>query len=104
MPLFGAHMSIAGGCHNAVAAAKDHGCAALQLFTKNSNQWSARDLTDDDVTALKDAIGRFRRTFEVTGGQLLVSDEEGVTALGEGESEQESVPRYTPPPAPADGE
>jgi F-type H+-transporting ATPase subunit alpha len=62
------------------------------------------NLTDDDITALKDAIGRFRRTFEVTGGQLLVADDEEVTALGEGESKQESVPRYTPPPAPADGE
>jgi hypothetical protein len=33
MPLFGAHMSIAGGCHNAVLAGRDHGCDALQLFT-----------------------------------------------------------------------
>ncbi len=56
MPLFGAHMSIAGGCHNAVAAAKTHGCQALQLFTKNSNQWSARDLTGDDVTAFRTAL------------------------------------------------
>ena len=62
------------------------------------------NLTDDDITALKDAIGRFRRTFEVTGGTLLVADDEGVAALREGESEQESVTRYVPPPAPADGE
>ena len=34
-----------------------------------------KNLTDDNVTALKDAIDRFRRTFEVTGGKLLVSDE-----------------------------
>ena len=33
------------------------------------------DLTDDNVTTLKEATDRFRRTFEVTGGQLLVSDE-----------------------------
>jgi endonuclease IV len=33
MPLFGAHMSIAGGYHNAVLAARAHGCEALQLFT-----------------------------------------------------------------------
>ncbi len=56
MPLFGAHMSIAGGCHNAVAAARAHDCQALQLFTKNSNQWSARDLTDDDVSAFRKAL------------------------------------------------
>ena len=61
------------------------------------------NLTDDDVTALKDAIGRFRSTFEVTGGQLLVSDDEQVPALGEGEAAHETIPKYVPPPA-ADGE
>jgi F-type H+/Na+-transporting ATPase subunit alpha len=62
-----------------------------------------KELSDDTVTALKDAIDRFRRTFEVTGGQLLVSDDDQVPALGDGEQEQESVPRYAQP-APADGE
>jgi F-type H+/Na+-transporting ATPase subunit alpha len=60
------------------------------------------NLTDDNVTTLKDAIDRFRRTFEVTGGQLLVSDE-GVAALGDEEDEQESIARYAPP-APAEAE
>jgi F-type H+-transporting ATPase subunit alpha len=61
-----------------------------------------KNLTDDDVTTLKDAMDRFRRTFEVTGGQLLVSDE-GVQALGDDEEKQESVAKYAPP-APAEGE
>ncbi len=60
-----------------------------------------RDLSDDTVTALQDAIGQFRRTFEVTGGQLLVSDEPEppVSPLGEHEHGQESVPRYAKPAA-----
>jgi F-type H+-transporting ATPase subunit alpha len=62
-----------------------------------------KDLSDDGVTALQDAIRSFRRTFEVTGGQLLVSDEEQVSALGEGEHGQETVPRYAQT-APAGGE
>ena len=62
-----------------------------------------KDLSDDNINALKDAIDRFRRTFEVTGGQLLVSDEEHVEALGEDEHGQEAVARYAPPP-PAAGE
>jgi endonuclease IV len=33
MPLFGAHMSVAGGCRNAILAARAFGCQALQLFT-----------------------------------------------------------------------
>lgn len=66
MPLFGAHMSIAGGCHNAVAAARAHGCAALQLFTKNSNQWASRPLADEDVQA-------FRRSLRKSGIRWLVA-------------------------------
>jgi F-type H+/Na+-transporting ATPase subunit alpha len=56
-------------------------------------------LTDDNITTLKEAIDRFRRTFEVSGGQLLVSDE-GVEPLGDDEDKQESISRYEPP-APA---
>jgi deoxyribonuclease IV len=56
MPLFGAHMSIAGGYHNAVVAARQHGCQALQLFTKNSNQWAAKALTDEDIRLFRRAL------------------------------------------------
>jgi len=53
-------------------------------------------LSDDTVTALKDAVDAFRRTFETSSGELLVSDEP-VDALGEGEHGQEKVGRYTEP-------
>jgi deoxyribonuclease-4 len=56
MPLFGAHMSIAGGCHNAVVAAQKHDCEALQLFTKNSNQWQGKPLTKEDAVLFRSAI------------------------------------------------
>jgi F-type H+-transporting ATPase subunit alpha len=56
-----------------------------------------KNLTDDNIATLKDAIDQFRRTFEVTGGKLLVSDEEAVPALGEGERGQESISRYGGP-------
>ena len=52
------------------------------------------DLTDDNITTLKEATDRFRRTFEVTGGQLLVTSDEDVPALGESEDKQESIARY----------
>ena len=54
-----------------------------------------KDLTDDNVATLTEAVDRFRRTFEVTGGRLLVSDEESVPALGEAEHGQESIARYS---------
>ena len=61
-----------------------------------------RDLTDDNISTLQEAIDRFRRTFEVTGGKLLVSDDE-VSSLGADEHDRESVARYAPP-APAEDE
>jgi len=62
-----------------------------------------KELTDDNITTLKDAIGRFRQTFEVTGGQLLVSDEdEPAEPLAKDEVGQESVAKYEgEPDAPA---
>jgi F-type H+/Na+-transporting ATPase subunit alpha len=56
-----------------------------------------KELPDDAVTTLKDAMGKFRRTFEVTGGKLLVSDDDQVAPLGAGEVEQESVAKYSQP-------
>jgi F-type H+-transporting ATPase subunit alpha len=63
-----------------------------------------RELTDDNIEKLKEAIDRFRRGFEVTGGQLLAADEEPAEAAGEDETRQESVPRHEQQPAETDGE
>jgi F-type H+-transporting ATPase subunit alpha len=52
-----------------------------------------KDLTDDNINTLKDAMDRFRRTFEVTGGDLLVS-EEGAPPLNDGDVDQEAITRY----------
>jgi deoxyribonuclease-4 len=39
MPHFGAHLSVAGGLHNAASAATKLGCTTVQIFTKDfSNQ------------------------------------------------------------------
>jgi deoxyribonuclease-4 len=38
MPLFGAHMSIAGGCQNALLTAQAYGCDTVQIFTRNAGQ------------------------------------------------------------------
>lgn len=46
--LVGAHMSIAGGIHYAFERGVDAGCRALQIFLKNSNQWRAKTLTNED--------------------------------------------------------
>ncbi len=55
------------------------------------------DLSDDTVTALKDAVDDFRRGFEVRGGELLVNDEPA-EALDEGDVDQETVKKYVTKP------
>lgn len=56
MPLFGAHMSIAGGYYKAVEAAAHFGMDCVQIFTKNNNQWRAKELTDKDVDLFQSAL------------------------------------------------
>jgi endonuclease IV len=41
MPLLGAHMSIAGGCHNALLEARARGCDSVQLFTRSLTRSSS---------------------------------------------------------------
>jgi len=49
----GAHMSIAGGYDKAVHRAQSVGSEALQIFTKNQNQWNAKPIADDLATHFK---------------------------------------------------
>lgn len=56
MPLLGAHMSIAGGLPLAVDRAVAHGCRALQVFSKSSNQWRARPLEAPEVRAFRERV------------------------------------------------
>lgn len=53
MPAFGAHMSVAGGLHKGIEAAKALGCDCLQIFTKSPNQWTAKDLTETEIMTFK---------------------------------------------------
>ncbi|MFA6456323.1 MAG: deoxyribonuclease IV [Bacteroidota bacterium] len=55
-PLLGAHMSVAGGVHTAVDRATSIGCTALQVFTKNNNQWSGKPFTESDIVLYKQKI------------------------------------------------
>ncbi|WP_262022542.1 deoxyribonuclease IV [Blastopirellula sp. J2-11] len=56
MPIFGAHMSIAGGYYKAVNAAAEESMECVQLFTKNNNQWRAKEIIEKDVKLFKDAL------------------------------------------------
>src|SRR5262245_31619717 len=97
MPLFGAHMSIAGGLHNAVASAVSYHCDTLQLFTgapqswpfthhqaaaaefrsggllsKNSNQWHAPPLSDDDARRFRRAVRQAKLRLPIVHDSYLI--------------------------------
>ncbi|HTU19277.1 MAG TPA: deoxyribonuclease IV [Gemmataceae bacterium] len=61
MPLFGAHMSIGGGCHNALLAAQALGCDCVQLFTHAPSQWSGRELSDEEVRLFRRTLRQSRQ-------------------------------------------
>ena len=48
----GAHTSIAGGLHKAIERSETFGGTALQIFSKNNNQWVGKPLTDEGVEAV----------------------------------------------------
>ena len=54
--LLGAHMSISGGLHKAIERGKEARCEALQIFSKNSNQWKAKPLQAEEIRLFKEAL------------------------------------------------
>ncbi|RNC72669.1 MAG: deoxyribonuclease IV [Desulfuromonadales bacterium] len=62
----GAHMSIAGGLHNAPERGAKAGCGVIQVFTQNSNQWRGKMPSDSDVAL-------FREKWEESGLHEIIS-------------------------------
>ncbi|MDM7994202.1 MAG: deoxyribonuclease IV [Acidobacteriota bacterium] len=56
--LAGAHMSIAGGLHKAFDRGLQVHCNTIQIFLKNSNQWKAKALTEEDRRLFREAQRR----------------------------------------------
>jgi len=69
----GAHMSIAGGVELALQRAASIGCTAVQLFTKNSNQWAARPLSEDTVRLFHQALDGGGITHVVAHDSYLIN-------------------------------
>jgi F-type H+-transporting ATPase subunit alpha len=58
-----------------------------------------KDLSEDTITALKDAIEEFRKSFETSSGELLSGEDEQAEAL-EDESQETIARRRQPEPKP----
>lgn len=62
----GAHMSISGGLHLAIDRAVAAGCGVLQIFTRNSNQWKGKPVSEADAAL-------FRQKFAASGLHEIIS-------------------------------
>jgi deoxyribonuclease-4 len=54
----GVHTSIAGGIPNSVLRAKEIGCTAFQLFTRNPRGWLERPIAESEVESFKSNLSR----------------------------------------------
>src|SRR6188768_3707988 len=79
----GAHMSVAGGVSTAIARATLHGCEALQIFTKNANQWRAQPLAAEEIRAFRDAADASGLTPIVSHASYLINLATAAPALRE---------------------
>ncbi|REK40858.1 MAG: deoxyribonuclease IV, partial [Planctomycetota bacterium] len=68
-------MSIAGGYYKAVEEAHRCKCDCVQLFTKNNNQWRAKEITDEDAA-------RFQSTLKELGVAHPISHDSYLINMG----------------------
>jgi deoxyribonuclease-4 len=64
-------MSIAGGLHRAIESAAALRCTALQIFSRNSNQWSMKPLIPDAVAKWKETLVRHPMATMVHDSYLI---------------------------------
>ena len=69
----GAQMSIAGGVSKAVERALVHGCEALQIFTKNANQWRGKPLDPAEVRLFRERLEQTNITPVVSHASYLIN-------------------------------
>ena len=52
---FGAHVSVAGGLHNAFQRGIEATCDTIQIFTRNNKSWHTKPLREEDISQFKQA-------------------------------------------------
>lgn len=62
----GAHISISGGLHLAIDRAVAAGCDVLQIFTRNSNQWKGKPVSESEAAL-------FHSKFAASGLREIIS-------------------------------
>lgn len=73
MPLFGAHLSVSGGYHNAALAAETLKCDTVQLFTKSPSQWVSKPITDDEALLFRETVKKAKLKFATAHDSYLIN-------------------------------
>ena len=69
----GAHVSVAGGVHNAPGRAAEIGAAVFQIFTKQPNRWAEPPLPRDRAAAFRAESARVGATFVASHDSYLIN-------------------------------
>jgi deoxyribonuclease-4 len=71
--MFGSHLSISGGMHNALLKAEQLGFDCVQVFTKNQQQWKCAPLADDAIVNWKTHCTRLQFEHTVSHDSYLIN-------------------------------
>jgi deoxyribonuclease-4 len=71
--MFGSHLSIAGGMHNALLKAEELRCETVQVFTKSQKQWACSPLTDECIREWKAHARRLKFRKTVSHDSYLIN-------------------------------
>ena len=71
--MFGSHLSIAGGLHNALLEAEKLGCDTVQIFTKNQKQWNCAPCSDESIAEWKSHCKRLKFKRTVSHDSYLIN-------------------------------
>jgi deoxyribonuclease-4 len=85
----GAHQSIAGGVDRALERGLSIGCRAVQLFTKNNNQWAGKAIGPEEAARFREAARAFRAEFLIAHVAYLIN-----LASPGGEVKRKSLPAF----------
>lgn len=71
--MFGSHLSIAGGMHNAILEAENIGFDTVQVFTKNQQQWKYKPLDPAAISAWATERDRLKFSHTVSHDSYLIN-------------------------------
>jgi deoxyribonuclease-4 len=71
--LIGAHTFVSGGPASAIEAAEKLGFTAIQIFTKNNNQYFARDLNEKEISDYKEKLNQSNIKIVVSHDSYLIN-------------------------------